>query len=45
MKVAEQKQKCANPACGCAATFDLYCSEQCRDAMGQTECNCGHQDC
>jgi hypothetical protein len=42
----EHIEKCRQPACNCKASAGEYCSEQCRDASeGQTECNCGHEDC
>ncbi len=41
-------QKCAHPACNCAAPKDSkYCSQYCNDASDTTElaCNCGHPGC
>jgi hypothetical protein len=40
--------KCAHPACNCAAAGDSkYCSQYCNDASDTTElaCNCGHPGC
>jgi hypothetical protein len=46
MEVSEQKEKCARPGCNCDASIGDCCSEQCRNpSPGQTDCNCGHQDC
>ena len=39
MNNAEQTKKCAHPACNCKAISGDYCSEQCRNAVGPTECN------
>jgi hypothetical protein len=42
------KDKCAHPACNCAASTDSdYCSAYCEDAEDTTEiaCGCGHAGC
>jgi hypothetical protein len=41
-------EKCAHPACRCAAGPDnKYCSQSCKEAADLTEiaCQCGHAAC
>jgi hypothetical protein len=46
--MANEKKKCAHPACACEVNADSrYCSQYCKDAGSTTEisCNCGHAGC
>jgi hypothetical protein len=46
--MADEKKKCAHPACSCEArSDDKYCSTYCSDAGDTMEisCNCGHAGC
>jgi hypothetical protein len=46
--MADDKKKCAHPACNCMAARDSkYCSPYCEGAKDTTElsCNCGHSGC
>jgi len=46
--MAEEKKKCAHPACNCLVEKGKkYCSDYCHDAAGTMEisCNCHHAEC
>jgi hypothetical protein len=46
--VMKENQKCAHPACNCAAPDgEKYCSTYCHDAgkLVELACNCGHPGC
>jgi len=46
--MADEKKKCAHPACSCMVGHDSkYCSTYCEDAKGTMEisCNCEHPGC
>ena len=46
--MAEDREKCQNPACSCPPLPDAkYCSASC-EGKGNTvelDCDCGHDDC
>ncbi len=46
--MADEKETCKNPVCGCASAADgKYCSASC-EGSGQTieiDCDCGHSEC
>jgi hypothetical protein len=46
--MAEEKKKCAHPACNCLVEHGKkYCSDYCHDTAGRIEisCNCRHAEC
>ncbi len=45
--MADEKETCKNPVCGCVQHEDKYCSASC-EGVGDTveiDCDCGHPEC
>lgn len=41
-----EQTRCKHPPCKCEVEFgDVYCSVECRGALANDECPCGHRHC
>ncbi len=46
MEKQNTKEKCAHIPCQCEPeTGGRYCSLQCKEAVNETDCRCGHLEC